>query len=230
VSRSVYTTGLWDVAPTVTEALANWVCDNDGDNTMNKNFTQYAFTDSVKKVQVRYGTRDAYARMEQAGDRYRLTAEEVSFIQSRDSFYTATVGENDWPYVQFRGGEKGFLRVLEDTTIGYAEFRGNGQYISTGNIEANQKTALILMDYPNQQRLKIWAEATIPESADDPKLREQLEVAGYVGQIERLVVLKVQALDWNCPRHITPRYTVDEIQALINDAPGHTSLENADPR
>ena len=179
---------------------------------MNKNFTRYAFTDSVKKAQARYGTRDSYKRMEQTGGRYRLTAREAMFIQARDSFYMATVGENGWPYVQFRGGRKGFLRVIDDTTIGYADFRGNGQYISTGNIEASQKTALILMDYPNRQRLKIWAEASIEEAADDLQLLEQLEVTGYTGQIERLVVLQVEAFDWNCPRHITPRYTVEEIR------------------
>ena len=93
-------------------------------------------------------------------------------------------------------------------------FCGNGQYISTGNIEANQKAALILMDYPNQKRLKIWAEASIAEAADNPKLLEKLEVARYTGQIERLVVLKVEAFDWNCPRHITPRYTTKEINSL----------------
>ena len=186
---------------------------------MSKHFTRYAFTDSVKKVQARYGTRKAYARMEKSGDRYRLTASEALFIQSRDSFYMATVGENGWPYIPFRGGEKGFLKVIDDTTIGYADFRGNGQYISTGNIEANQKTALILMDYPNQQRLKIWAEASIVEAADDPNLHEQLEVAGYAGQIERLVVFKVEAFDWNCPRHITPRYSVEENNSLTGGLP-----------
>ena len=142
---------------------------------------------------------------------------EALFIQARDGFYMATVGENGWPYVQYRGGPKGFLRVIDDTTLGYADFRGNGQYISTGNIEANQKTVLILMDYPNRQRLKLWAEASIVESADDPKLTEQLEVKGYAGQIERLVRLQVQAFDWNCPRHITPRYTAEEIHSLTSD-------------
>lgn len=122
---------------------------------MSKNFTRYAFTDSVKKAQERYGTRDSYAGMERSGGRYRLTARETRFIQARDSFYMATVGENGWPYVQYRGGEKRFLTVIDDTTIGYADFRGNGQYISTGNIETNQKTALILMDYPNQQRFRL---------------------------------------------------------------------------
>ena len=181
---------------------------------MNKNFTRLTFTDSVKKEQEHYGTRHAYARMEQAGDRYLLTDKEAAYIESRDSFYMATVGENGWPYVQFRGGPKGFLKVIDESTVGYADFRGNGQYISTGNIEANRKTALILMDCPNRQRLKIWAEASIAEATDDPERLEQLEVAGYAGQIERLVVLKVEAFDWNCPRHITPRYTTKEINSL----------------
>ena len=183
---------------------------------MSKNFTNYAFTESVKKAQSRYGTRKAYERMEQSGDRYRLSAREALFIQSRDSFYMASIGENGWPYVQFRGGEPGFLKVIDDITLGYTDFRGNGQYITTGNIEANRKVSLILMDYPNQQRLKIWAEASIIEADEDPALREQLEIPDYNGQIERLVTLKVEAFDWNCPRHITPRYTVDEIRSLTN--------------
>ncbi|MCG7874146.1 MAG: pyridoxamine 5'-phosphate oxidase family protein [Candidatus Thiodiazotropha lotti] len=184
---------------------------------MNKNFTQYAFTESVKKAQSRYGTRKTYERMEASGDRFQLTAREALFIQSRDSFYMASIGENGWPYVQFRGGEPGFLKVIDELTLGYADFRGNGQYISTGNIEANRKVSLILMNYPNQQRLKIWAEASILEADEDHVLREQLENPDYKGQTERLVTLKVKAFDWNCPRHITPRYTVDEIRTLTNN-------------
>ena len=184
---------------------------------MSKNFTRYAFTDSVKQAQTRYGSRNAYARVEQSGDKYRLGAQETLFIQARDSFYIATTGENGWPYVQFRGGEKGFLKVINQTTLGYADFRGNGQYISTGNIEANQKACLILMDYPNRQRLKIWAESSIIEADDDPELRKVLEAPDYPGQIERLVTFNIEAFDWNCPRHITPRYTVDEVRALASN-------------
>lgn len=137
---------------------------------MSRNFTKYAFTDSVKRAQEHYGTRRSYARMETAGDRYPLTDREASFIQSRDSFYIASVAENGWPYVPFNGGPRGFLKVVDDTTLGYADFRGNGQYISTGNIEASDKTSLILMDYPSRQRLKIWAEATIIEADQDAEL------------------------------------------------------------
>ena len=184
---------------------------------MNKNFTRFTFTGSVKKAQERYGTRRSYARMETAGDRYVLTDKEASFIQSRDSFYVATVGENGWPYVQFRGGPKGFLKMIDATTLGYADFRGNGQYISTGNIQASHKAALILMDYPSRQRLKLWVEATIIEAEQDAELMQRLAMPDYKARIERLVIFAVQAYDWNCPQHITPRYTVEEIKALTGE-------------
>lgn len=184
---------------------------------MSQNFTNFTFTESVKKAQEQYGTRNAYARMETSGDRYLLTAKETSFIQSSDSFYMATVGENGWPYVQHRGGKKGFLRVIDNTTLGYADFRGNGQYISTGNIQAANKAALILMDYPSQQRLKIWVETKIIEAGHDAELMRQLEMTDYKAQIERLVILTVKAYDWNCPQHIKQRYTLEEIEALTED-------------
>ena len=153
---------------------------------MNKNFTRLTFTDSVRQAQQRYGTRRAYARMEQAGDRYRLTAKEAAFIEARDSFYVATVGENGWPYVQFRGGPKGFLKVVDETTLGYADFRGNVQYISTGNLHTNNKASLILMDYPNRQRLKIWAQSNIIEAGSNEALATQLTMPGYKARVERL--------------------------------------------
>jgi predicted pyridoxine 5'-phosphate oxidase superfamily flavin-nucleotide-binding protein len=184
---------------------------------MNKNFTQLAFTDSVKSVQQRHGSRQAYARMETSGDQYQLTDREAEFIQARDSFYMATVGENGWPYVQFRGGPPGFLKIIDDTTLGYADFRGNRQYISTGNLQAENRAALILMDYANQRRLKIWTEVTITEASDDPELMESLRMPDYQARIERVVLLKIQAYDWNCPQHITPRYTIDEFE-LMSDS------------
>jgi len=184
---------------------------------MNKNFTQLTFTDSVKKAQQHYGTRHAYARMEQAGDRYLLTAKEAAYIESRDSFYMATVGENGWPYVQFRGGPKGFLKVIDESTLGYADFRGNGQYISTGNLQANNKASLILVDYPTQQRLKLWAESNIIEAKENETLAAQLTMPDYKARIERLVILTIKAYDWNCPQHITPRYTPDEFKTLAGD-------------
>jgi len=182
---------------------------------MNKNFTKLAFTDSVKKVQEKYGTRKSYARMEEGGDQHELTQREIQYIQSRDSFYMATVGENGWPYVQFRGGPKGFLKIMDNTTIGYADFRGNRQYISVGNINSSQKAALILMDYPSQSRLKIWAESEVIYAEDDSELLKDLEVSEYNAHVERLIIFKIQAYDWNCPQHITPRYTSEEISNEI---------------
>jgi predicted pyridoxine 5'-phosphate oxidase superfamily flavin-nucleotide-binding protein len=178
---------------------------------MNQNFTKFAFTKGVKDAQERYGSRDAYLRMEQAGDRYLLTDRESEFIRARDSFYMATVGENGWPYVQFRGGPQGFLNVLDERTIGFADFRGNRQYISVGNLNDNGRVALILMDYPGRKRLKIWATAKVTDVQGDPELGTALTVEGYDAKVERAIVLTVQAYDWNCPQHIVPRYTSTEI-------------------
>jgi predicted pyridoxine 5'-phosphate oxidase superfamily flavin-nucleotide-binding protein len=182
---------------------------------MSRNFTSIAFTDSVKDVQQRYGSRESYARVEQSGDKFRLTSRETEFITARDSFYMATVGSNGWPYVQFRGGPRGFIRALDERTIGFADFRGNRQYISVGNLTDNAKVALILMDYPRRQRLKIWATASVTDLQTDPELAASLTVDDYVADVERSIVLTVEAYDWNCPQHIPPRYTSEEIAAEV---------------
>jgi predicted pyridoxine 5'-phosphate oxidase superfamily flavin-nucleotide-binding protein len=180
---------------------------------MTDNFTELAFTESVKAQQEKYGTRAAYARMEKGGKfRNQLTWQENGFIKNRDSFYISSVGKNDWPYMQFRGGPKGFLKVIDDHTLAFADFRGNGQYISTGNFKDNNKTMLFLMDYPNKRRLKIWAEAEVLDPAENPELAKQLIVPDYDAKVERIIVFKVHAFDWNCPQHITPRYTQEEIK------------------
>lgn len=180
---------------------------------MTDNFTELAFTDSVKAQQEKYGTRTAYARMEKGGKfRNQLTWQEQAFIKSRDSFYLSSVGENGWPYMQFRGGPNGFLKVTGDNNLAFADFRGNGQYISTGNFTDNKKTMLFLMDYPNKKRLKIWAEAEVLDAADHPELTQQLTMPDYEATVERIIVFKVHAFDWNCPQHITPRYTEEEIE------------------
>ena len=186
---------------------------------MNQNFTKLAFTDSVKKAQEQNGSRKSYARMEVSGDRFELTEREIPFIQSRDSFYMATVGENGWPYMQYRGGPKGFLKVIDNTTLGYADFRGNMQYISVGNMNSSRKASLFLMDYPSQQRLKIWAESEVIDAGQDAELLKTLEIPGYDAHIERLIIFKVQAFDWNCPQHITPRYTTQEIAEITKSNP-----------
>ena len=181
------------------------------------NFTQIAFTPAVKEAQERYGSRAHYAALEQrlsAPD--HLTEREIEFVRERDGFYQATVGENGWPYVQYRGGPRGFLKVLDEKTLGYADFQGNLQYISVGNIQADERVSLILMDYANRRRLKIWARAHVIDAAEVPALIERLESPGYRARIERAVVLTVEAFDWNCPQHITRRYTEEELAALYD--------------
>ena len=186
---------------------------------MNQNFTKFAFTKSVKAAQEQYGSRKAYARIEESGDRYVLTETEIPFIESRDSFYIATVGENGWPYVQFRGGPKGFLKILDNTTLGIADFRGNRQYISIGNINSNKKASLFLIDYPSKRRLKIWAAAEVLDKNSFPELLEKLSIPDYEDIIERLIVFNVQAYDWNCQQHITPRFTEEEIKQWVATQP-----------
>lgn len=181
---------------------------------MAKNFAEIAFTNSVKVQQEKYGSRRSYARMESQARGTELTLAEAEFIGERDGFYMATVGENGYPYVQFRGGPKGFLKVLDAKTLAYADFRGNLQYISVGNLRSNDKAALILMDYANRQRLKMYARVEVVEAEDAPQLLAQLQDASYNAQVERAMILHVEAFDWNCPQHITPRYTIEEIREL----------------
>jgi predicted pyridoxine 5'-phosphate oxidase superfamily flavin-nucleotide-binding protein len=179
---------------------------------MRNPFTEIAFTDSVKKTQERYGTRRANERLASLDRLNEITVNEADFIAERDSFYLATVNSDGHPYVQFRGGPKGFLKVVDERTLGFADFRGNLQYISTGNLSHNNKAALILMDYPNQSRLKIFAEVEVIDAADDPDLMARLTMPGYQAKVERAMLLHVTAYDWNCPQHITPRFTLEEIK------------------
>lgn len=179
---------------------------------MARKFAEIAFTDSVKAAQRRYGSRRANEALERARNpRDRLTAMETAFIQGRDSFYQATVSETGWPYVQFRGGPAGFLKVLDAETLGYADFRGNLQYLSVGNITAEERVTLILVDYAHRRRLKIWARASVVDLDGDPDLVRRLGEPGYPARIERAVVMRIAALDWNCPQHITPRFTAADI-------------------
>lgn len=176
-------------------------------------FAKIAFTESVKRTQEHYGVRRANERLENLDRLEEMTRNEAAFIGERDGFYMATVGEGGLPYVQFRGGPKGFLKVLDEKTLGYADFRGNLQYISVGNLSVNNRAALFLMDYPNQTRLKIFAEVEVIDAADDPALIERLTMPDYKARIERAMILHVTAYDWNCPQHITPRFTLEEIEA-----------------
>ncbi len=183
---------------------------------MKPNFTEIAFTQSVKKAQEKYGSREIYKKMDgRADEKYAIYHRERAFIAARDSFYMATVNEDGWPYVQFRGGPKGFLKVIDDHTLGFADFRGNMQYISTGNINHNQKAALILLDYPTRTRLKVWAETEVLDPLEHPELTEKLIDSDYGAVVERLMIFHIKAADWNCPQHIPQRYTLEEIEAQL---------------
>lgn len=176
------------------------------------NYSSIAFSEASKKIQEKAGSRVNYARMEKQPQEDGLTENEIDFISERDGFYMATVGDNGFPYIQFRGGPKGFLKVLDGKRLGFIDFRGNMQYISAGNLATNNKVALILMDYAAKARLKIYAEAEIVELKDDPALLNQLNIADYKFRPERMMVLHIKAFSWNCPQHITPRYTLEEIE------------------
>jgi uncharacterized protein len=176
------------------------------------NFGDLAFTPSVLDAQKRLGSRQSYARLAGVNHRTQFGPEEREFIAQRDTFYVATVGENGWPYVQHRGGPKGFLRVFDDQTLGFADFRGNRQYVTTGNVAAMHHACLFLMDYPNQTRLKIWAEA---EASEDAALIKQVTMPGYTAVVERAFRFHVLAFDWNCQQHIVQRYTAEEYDAAF---------------
>ncbi len=181
---------------------------------MPQSVSDVAFTPAVKAAQARNGSRAAYARMEEKrGWQNAVTPELAQFIAERDSFYIATASADGQPYIQHRGGPKGFLKVLDDRTLGFADFAGNRQYISLGNLSENDRAQLFLMDYAGRRRIKIWGRARVVE--DDPALLDRLVDPGYEARPERAFVFEVEAWDVNCPQHITPRYTEAEITPVI---------------
>jgi len=179
---------------------------------MTHRFADIAFTDSVKATQTDYGSRAQNERLQAgAGPNDQLGPKEAGFIAARDTFYLATVGDSGWPYVQHRGGPKGFLKVLGTGQLAYADFRGNTQLISVGNVSVDDRCSLILMDYPHRKRLKILGHMHVHDAANAaPELLEQVQLGAYRGRIERIVIIDVAAFDWNCPQHITRRYTEEE--------------------
>ena len=178
-------------------------------------FLDIARTPSVKAAEEANGSARLFERFK--GDRAfdRFGEAERDYIAARDSFYMATVSETGWPYVQHRGGPPGFLHVLDDKTLAFADFRGNRQYITLGNATANDRVALILMDYPNRRRLKIYAHIEARDPGADPELAAKLALTGYKAHPERAFVLHLEAFDWNCPQHITPRFTEAEVSAAL---------------
>lgn len=198
---------------------------------MARAFAEIAFTPAVRAVQERHGSAAAYFKFlspeAERGD--RLGPDEAAFIADRDGFYQATVSSTGWPYVQFRGGPAGFLKVLDERTIAYADFRGNRQYLSSGNLAGSDRISLILMDYANRRRLKIWGRAKLVALAADPELVTGLHNPSYRARPERAVVIAVEAFDWNCPQHIPQRLTLEEFEphlAPLRDQINRLSAEN----
>jgi ferredoxin-NADP reductase/predicted pyridoxine 5'-phosphate oxidase superfamily flavin-nucleotide-binding protein len=192
---------------------------------MGHRFAHIAFTDTVREVQRTLGSRAGYAAMEAGEDtNHALSVQETGFIAARDSFYIASVSETGWPYLQHRGGPAGFVRVLDEHTIGFADFRGNRQYVSVGNVMRDDRVALFFMDYPRRTRLKLLGRARLV-GRDEPALLARLEVPDYRARVERGFLIHVEAFDWNCPQHITPRYTEAEIASLA--IPGASGREAA---
>ncbi|KFF02940.1 pyridoxamine 5'-phosphate oxidase family protein [Flavobacterium reichenbachii] len=191
------------------------------------NYAQLAFTETIKKIQEEVGSRNAYERMEKTSVVDGLTDNEINFISDMDSFYMASFGENSYPYIQHRGGPAGFIKVIDHKKIGIVDFAGNRQYISTGNISKNEKVALILISYPQRARLKLYAHAKIVDLKDNEELYNFLKPEEYKFRPERMIVFEIQAYDWNCPQHITPRYTAEQIEEALQPQKEYIiSLEN----
>lgn len=181
---------------------------------MRRKFTEIAFTPSVKAAQTRYGSREMYENFVKQGiTEDVLTEKEIEFIRARDSFYMGTIGSNGYPYIQFRGGATGFLKIIDEKTLGFADFKGNLQYISVGNLIDNDRVFLFLMDYAHRRRLKIWGRGEVVDNA--PELLAELAVSNYRAEVERGILIKIEAMSWNCPQHIPIKYSAAEVAAKI---------------
>lgn len=181
---------------------------------MTRFVSDIAFTPTVKALQVQHGSRDAYARMERGGGWQKdITPDLAAFIAERDSFYLGTTNAEGQPYIQHRGGPKGFLKIIDNQTLAFADFRGNKQYITAGALAENDKAFIFLMDYAGRRRIKLWGRARLIE--DDSEFVAQLVDSTYKGHPERAIVFTIEAWDANCPQHITRRYTEEEISATV---------------
>ena len=193
---------------------------------MTRRFYDLAFTPAVRAEQVRRGSRASYAAITaNTGDDAAadvLSQREVAFIAARDTFYLASVSESGWPYVQHRGGPPGFVRALDEETLGWADFAGNRQYVSVGNTATDDRVAMIFMDYSHRQRLKVLGHMRVYDAGSRPDLAPQLGVEDYKARVERFILITVEAFDWNCPQHITPRFTLPELEKLV--APLHVRI------
>lgn len=186
------------------------------------NFATHMFSDVAKAEQEKAGTKAKYSHVYQTRLTDGLGDNEKEFIETRTSFYIASIVESGFPYIQHRGGPTGFLQVMDSETIGFADYLGNKQFITQGNLATNNKVSLFLMDYPRKARLKMIGEAVMISAADDPDLAAKLDQDGQ-GPVERLMTVKITAIDWNCPQYITPRYAEDEIAEMF--APRMTEID-----
>ncbi|MEL6589294.1 MAG: pyridoxamine 5'-phosphate oxidase family protein [Bacteroidota bacterium] len=184
---------------------------------MNSNFvSDIAFSPAIKKRQEEMGSRETYQKMAENRDwQSKVTDQLRHFLAQRDSFYMASVNAEGQPYIQHRGGPKGFLKVIDEEHLAFADFSGNRQYISVGNFDENNKVHLFLMDYPNRSRIKIWGEASV--ITDDPALLELVKEDTYRARIERVIKIKITAWDVNCPQHIQQRFTIEEIKPYLEN-------------
>lgn len=180
---------------------------------MAQRFMQTVLTPSVLAAQDHYFGR--HAAPPAAPDRDPLTDEERVFIEARDSFYMASITENGWPYVQHRGGQPGFLRVVSPTQLAFADYKGNRQMLSTGNLATNDRVALFLMDYPRRERLKLLGHARVEDARQHPELVAQFADEETRGIVERVFLIEIISYDWNCPKYITPRYTAAEVEEIV---------------
>jgi predicted pyridoxine 5'-phosphate oxidase superfamily flavin-nucleotide-binding protein len=201
---------------------------------VSRGYASIAQTGEVRAAQARLGSRDAVARLLQSRDpsaesepRDALSAMEREFVGERDGFYLASVSSSGWPYVQFRGGPAGFVRSPDTATLAWADFRGNRQYLTTGNVAGDERVALFFMDYPNQLRLKVFGRARFVDVRDHPDVVAELAVVGYRAVVEQAVVVTVTAFDWNCPQHITPRFSGAELEHLLD--PNGARSADAEP-
>ena len=179
-----------------------------------QNYAELMFTQAVRDRQESAGTRDTYARSYPGRTQSRIGPDEAVFLQSRTSIYLATVSETGWPYVQHRGGPVGFIKLLDDETIGFADYCGNRQFISSGNLHTDDRVSIFAMDYPRKARLKMQGHAKMQDAAQAPELAEKLATEGQ-GRVERVMTIRIVAFDWNCPQFITPRFDTNEVAALV---------------
>jgi predicted pyridoxine 5'-phosphate oxidase superfamily flavin-nucleotide-binding protein len=182
---------------------------------MSYGFLDIAVTPSVRAVQVQMKVDHTWQDFKGHREFDRFTNSEAAFIAARDSFYIATVSETGWPYVQHRGGPAGFLKVVGDRTLAFADYRGNRQYISTGNVAANDRACLFLMDYTRRERLKVYVNVETLGVEDDPALTALVTDPAYGAKVERIFRLRLETFDWNCPQHITPRFSEEEVSAAV---------------